>query len=258
MISYDPRITIQRDRRVRSGGRVAYGKPINFAGMKKICMFVASYIQSGRVFCLFVAGIFYALTLHIHGFVPPCGALMRPLPLWCRTTGKAEPFFISARQTFSVMSNTREKCLNGKITPRSNRPAHDTSESIYSKFLIEKQACVTAFRNYIGVPALSGFSDLDTTPNPTGYIPMLATGVKDENGQMVFERDVVVFDAEKYTDGEVRGLLLCDVKYDPEFGGFCLYPIEGEGDMFPMWKISESIRIVGNKYEGYDSCNTWN
>ena len=58
MIAYDPRITIQRDRRVRSGGRVAYGKPINFAGMKKICMFVASYIQSGRVFCLFVAGIF--------------------------------------------------------------------------------------------------------------------------------------------------------------------------------------------------------
>lgn len=93
MISYDPRITIQWNRRVRSGGRVAYGKPINFAGMKKICMFVASYIQSGRVFCLFVAGIFYALTLHIHGFVPPCGALMRPLPLWCRTTGKAEPFF---------------------------------------------------------------------------------------------------------------------------------------------------------------------
>lgn len=124
--------------------------------------------------------------------------------------------------------------------------------------LTTKVACVTAFRNYIGVPALSGFSDLDTTPNPTGYIPMLATGVKDENGQMVFERDVVVFDAEKYTNGEVRGLLLCDVKYDPEFGGFCLYPIEGEGDMFPMWKISESIRIVGNKYEGYYSCNTWN
>lgn len=77
----DARFSIQRHRRLRLSGRVAYGKPINFAGMKKICMFVASY-----------------------------------------------------------MSNTREKCLNGKITPRSNRPAHDTSESIYSKFLIEKQA----------------------------------------------------------------------------------------------------------------------
>lgn len=103
-------------------------------------MFVASYIQSGGIFCLFVAGIFCALTLHIHGFVPPCGALMRPLPLWCRTTGKAEPFFISAQQTFSVMSNTREKCLNRENMPWTNRSAHDTSESIYSKFLIEKRA----------------------------------------------------------------------------------------------------------------------
>lgn len=104
-------------------------------------LYVCSVLYSERQSILPVcSGHFYALTLHIHGFVPPCGALMRPLPLWCRTTGKAEPFFISARQTFSVMSNTREKCLNGKITPRSNRPAHDTSESIYSKFLIEKQA----------------------------------------------------------------------------------------------------------------------
>lgn len=85
-------------------------------------MFVASYIQSGGIFCLFVAGIFCALTLHIHGFVPPCGALMRPLPLWCRTTGKAEPFFISAQQTFSVMSNTREKCLNREICPGQTVP----------------------------------------------------------------------------------------------------------------------------------------
>lgn len=51
-------------------------------------MFVASYIQSGRIFCLFVAGIFYALTLHIHGFVPPCGALMRPLPSVVKYNGK--------------------------------------------------------------------------------------------------------------------------------------------------------------------------
>ena len=73
---------------------VAYGKPINFAGMKKICMFVASYIQSGRVFCLFVAGIFYALTLHIHGFVPPCGALMRPLPIQGGMQRESGTFFV--------------------------------------------------------------------------------------------------------------------------------------------------------------------
>ena len=74
-------------------------------------MFVASYIQSGRIFCLFVAGIFYALTLHIYGFVPPCRCLMARLPLSrCRTTGKAEPFFyfrpaniFSYVQTYSEM-----------------------------------------------------------------------------------------------------------------------------------------------------------
>lgn len=30
---------------------------------------------------------------HTGGPVPPCGALMRPLPLWCSATGKAGPFF---------------------------------------------------------------------------------------------------------------------------------------------------------------------
>ena len=38
------------------------------------------------------------------------------------------------------MSNTREKCLNGENTPWTNRSAHDTSESLYSKFLTEKRA----------------------------------------------------------------------------------------------------------------------
>ena len=122
-------------------------------------MFVASYIQSGRIFCLFVAGIFYALTLHIHGFVPPCGALMRPQPLWCRTTGKAEPFFISAQQTFSVMSNTREKCLNGENTPWTNRSAHDTSESLYSKFLIEMNAKNKAYAFILSRGLLSEFTE---------------------------------------------------------------------------------------------------
>lgn len=78
-------------------------------------MFVASYIQSGGIFCLFVAGIFCALTLHIHGFVPPCGALMRPLPLWCRTTGKAEPFFyFRSTNIFGYVQHQRKMFEQGK------------------------------------------------------------------------------------------------------------------------------------------------
>ena len=38
------------------------------------------------------------------------------------------------------MTCTEKKRLNGKTTSRSNRPAHETSESIYSKFQIEMNA----------------------------------------------------------------------------------------------------------------------
>lgn len=110
--------------------------------MKKICMFVATIIPSGRIFCLFVAGIFYALTLHIHGFDTPVWSVNAPTAASVIVSGKGRNrLFISDQQTFfrSDMTIT-EKRLNGKTTPRSNRPAHDTSESIYSKFLIEKQA----------------------------------------------------------------------------------------------------------------------
>ena len=108
--------------------------------MKINRIFVVTSIPNRRGNSPFIGGYFYTPTANICGSVTPCRCLMARLPLWCRTTGKAEPFFISAQQTFLVMSNTREKCLNGKDTPRSNRRAHDTSESIYSKFLIEMQA----------------------------------------------------------------------------------------------------------------------
>lgn len=42
------------------------------------------------------AGFFYAL-FTICGSVPPCNSVMELLPLWCKSAGKAEPFFISAR-----------------------------------------------------------------------------------------------------------------------------------------------------------------
>lgn len=119
--------------------------------------------------------------------------------------------------------------------------------------LTSKVGCVTAFRNYIGVAESSGFSDLDTTPDPNNFIPMLSTGVRDAKERMTFEGDVVVFDAGKYTEGEISGTMLCEIVYDCELGGFSLRPLETRDDLYPMWKIGKSIRIIGNKYEGYET-----
>jgi len=87
------------------------------AVIKNIRMFVESYKRSGGKTRQISAGIFYTSAGHIYiyGFVPPCGALMRPLPLRCRTTGKAEPFFYfrQLRIRFSKMSKTEEKTCSG-------------------------------------------------------------------------------------------------------------------------------------------------
>lgn len=108
--------------------------------MKNWSIFVATCILEGRIFCLFAAGIFYALTLHIHG-ATPVSVLNGPTAFKVQVNGSVAPFFHATKQTLlSVMTCTEKKRLNGKTTSRSNRPAHDTSESIYSKFLIEKQA----------------------------------------------------------------------------------------------------------------------
>lgn len=108
--------------------------------MKNWSIFVATCILEGRIFCLFAAGIFYALSLHIHG-ATPVSVLNGPTAFKVQVNGSVAPFFHATKQTLlSVMTCTEKKRLNGKTTSRSNRPAHDTSESIYSKFLIEKQA----------------------------------------------------------------------------------------------------------------------
>lgn len=60
--------------------------------------------------CQKEAGFFYAL-LKIIGSVPPCGCLMAPLPMRCKTTGKAGPSFISALHiNFLTMSYTENPC----------------------------------------------------------------------------------------------------------------------------------------------------
>ena len=108
--------------------------------MRNWSIFVATCILEGRIFCLFAAGIFYALSLHIHG-ATPVSVLNGPTAFKVQVNGSVAPFFHATKQTLlSVMTCTEKKRLNGKTTSRSNRPAHETSESIYSKFQIEMNA----------------------------------------------------------------------------------------------------------------------
>ena len=90
-------------------------------------IFAASNKLRGGEIRLFAAGFFYACTLlTIYGFVPPSGALMRPEPLRCWTTGKAKPFFFAKQTNLPVMSNTEKDCLNVKNSTVPATSAHET------------------------------------------------------------------------------------------------------------------------------------
>lgn len=86
--------------------------------LKNIRMFVTTSIHRGGKTCQTSAGIFYAFADRIlYGFVPPCGALMRPLPLWWKSMGKAKPFLLYGfvPPCWSVNAPTASKVLsNGK------------------------------------------------------------------------------------------------------------------------------------------------
>ncbi len=79
--------------------------------------FAATYILIGGPVCLFSAGFFYAHMLPKYGSVPPCNSVIGLLPIRCKSTGQAEPFFISAtnKQTkIFVMTYTKKKSLSVK------------------------------------------------------------------------------------------------------------------------------------------------
>lgn len=76
------------------------------------CMFAVD-LHSGRrdgARQLFAAGIFYAKSNKINGSEPPCKSVMDLLPIRCKSTGKAEPFFnFSSTNNRSVMTYTGKK-----------------------------------------------------------------------------------------------------------------------------------------------------
>ena len=129
--------------------------------MKINSIFVLLYIFKGGATRLFPDGCFYALTANIRGSVPPCNSVMGLLPLnRCRATGQAEPFFISATQTFlPVMLYTEKECLTGRSTPASNRTPNETGDSITQKFIIEKAAKNRAYAFILSRGLLFEFRD---------------------------------------------------------------------------------------------------
>jgi hypothetical protein len=91
-------------------------------------IFAASYTITGGTTRLYAAGFFYAcMLLYIYGSEPPCGALMRPLPvIRCKTMGKAEPIFIPPDKQFTGMSYANRNCLNAKNSTVRTTSAHET------------------------------------------------------------------------------------------------------------------------------------
>lgn len=129
--------------------------------MKNWSIFVATCILEGRIFCLFAAGIFFMPCRCIYTALPPVSVLNGPTAFKVQVNGSVAPFFHATKQTLlSVMTCTEKKRLNGKTTSRSNRPAHETSESIYSKFQIEMNAKNEAYAFILSCGLLSEFIEL--------------------------------------------------------------------------------------------------
>ena len=112
---------------------------------KMFAIFAATFIPSGGIVRLYAAGFFYACTLHyIYGFVPPCGALMRPLPLGESQRERRDRFFILPKQTIlSEMTFTEKDCLPVNNSSRTSTPGRESAESS------EKQLDFSAFHDFL-------------------------------------------------------------------------------------------------------------
>ena len=128
-------------------------------------MFVATIILNGGLFCLFVAGILCALSLHIHGFDTPVWSVNAPTAVEVIVSGKGRNrFFVFGQQTIFLNDMTiTEKCLNGVGVPQSNRKAQHASQSLYSKFIIEKREKNKAYAFILSRGLLSEYSDFCRT-----------------------------------------------------------------------------------------------
>lgn len=96
------------------------------------------------------------------------------------------------------------------------------------------------------------FSDIDTTPHPEQYIPMVFTGITDRNEKEVWESDLVSFDFSGFIGNSPGGLIQCVVVYDETLAIFGLKPLEMSDNSatVPLMGLKDMIEVVGNVYEG--------
>ena len=80
--------------------------------------------------------------------------------------------------------------------------------------LYTKVSCVSAFGHYLNVPQMPGFSDIDITPHPERYIPMVFTGKMDCNGKEIWEGDLIALDFPMFTGSAPGKIIKCVVVYD--------------------------------------------
>lgn len=71
--------------------------------------------------------------------------------------GIARPFFRASYFNFSCMTKTRKNCGTANHSTRTSTWAHETSESIYSKFQIEMNAKNEAYAFILSCGLLSEF-----------------------------------------------------------------------------------------------------
>lgn len=84
------------------------------------------------------------------------------------------------------------------------------------------------------------FKDFEVDPNTVSQ----ATGLKDKNGKMIYEGDVLVLDLTGTCDGKHE----VTVKWDKQYLGFCIYYGNGDKDWL-CENDSDNYEIVGSIHD---------
>ena len=115
-------------------------------------------------------------------------------------------------------------------------------------FLESAISCVTAFRNYLDIPAETRFSDCPNQPEKLRYIPVLFTWINE-----LWQGDIVEVDLMKFWgEDEFEGKSIrCEIVFDYINGWWAVIPFEPAYDFdgFPLAALKDNVAKIGNKYE---------